>query len=62
MLAFYVQRDDIGIGGPWSEFMDYVMASLKSQDVKLILDGNSNSDSGYILVPCSFYYFYCNYY
>ncbi|GFQ02009.1 hypothetical protein PHJA_002344800 [Phtheirospermum japonicum] len=37
------QRDDIGIGGSWSEFVDYVAASLKSGDVKLILEGSSKS-------------------
>ncbi|XP_048335185.2 uncharacterized protein LOC125423812 [Ziziphus jujuba] len=36
-------RDDIGIGGSWSEFMDYVMASIKSQDAKLILEGGLNT-------------------
>ncbi|PON33766.1 U2 small nuclear ribonucleoprotein auxiliary factor-like protein [Parasponia andersonii] len=39
-------RDDLGIGGSWSEFMDYVLASFKSRDVKLILDGHSESDNG----------------
>ncbi|EXB40951.1 hypothetical protein L484_020685 [Morus notabilis] len=39
-------RDDIGIGDSWSEFMDYIMASLKSREVKLILDGHLNSDGG----------------
>ncbi|KAJ7945219.1 U2 small nuclear ribonucleoprotein auxiliary factor-like protein [Quillaja saponaria] len=37
-------RDNIGIGGSWSEFMDYVVNSMKSEDVKLILEGTSNSD------------------
>ncbi|GMN19052.1 hypothetical protein TIFTF001_042811 [Ficus carica] len=39
-------RDDVGIGGSWSEFMDYVTSSLKSRDVKLVLSGHSNSDTG----------------
>ncbi|KAL1556967.1 hypothetical protein AAHA92_12514 [Salvia divinorum] len=34
-------RDDIGIGGSWSEFIDYITTSLKSGDVKLVLDGVS---------------------
>ncbi|XP_057492767.1 uncharacterized protein LOC130778262 [Actinidia eriantha] len=34
-------RDMIGIGGSWSEFIDYVIASIKSDDVKLILEGQS---------------------
>ncbi|KDO50708.1 hypothetical protein CISIN_1g0254382mg [Citrus sinensis] len=37
-------RDEIGIGGSWSEFIDYVVASIKSEDVKLILEGHSNAD------------------
>ncbi|KAK6125566.1 hypothetical protein DH2020_040688 [Rehmannia glutinosa] len=36
-------RDDIGIGGSWSEFLDYVTTSLKSGDVKLIMEGLSTS-------------------
>ncbi|KAJ0972089.1 hypothetical protein J5N97_020048 [Dioscorea zingiberensis] len=31
-------RDDVGIGGSWSEFLDYLIASLSSEDVKLVLD------------------------
>ncbi|KAL0378228.1 UNVERIFIED_CONTAM: hypothetical protein Sradi_3128300 [Sesamum radiatum] len=31
-------RDDIGIGGSWSEFIDYVTTSLKSGDVKLVME------------------------
>ncbi|MED6173397.1 hypothetical protein PIB30_058929 [Stylosanthes scabra] len=38
-------RDIIGIGGSWSEFVDYFVASLKSEDLKLVLDANSNSNS-----------------
>lgn len=34
-------RDDIGIGGSWSDFVDYVTTSLKSGDVKLVMDGVS---------------------
>ncbi|KAF6167131.1 hypothetical protein GIB67_029769 [Kingdonia uniflora] len=30
-------RDDIGVGGSWSEFVDYLIASMKSVDVKLLL-------------------------
>jgi len=36
--------DIIGIGGSWSEFADYFVNSLKSQDLKLVLEPNSNSD------------------
>ncbi|XP_008227406.1 PREDICTED: uncharacterized protein LOC103326933 [Prunus mume] len=37
-------RDSIGIGGSWSDFIDYLIASVKSEDVKLVLEGHSNSD------------------
>ncbi|GMP26406.1 hypothetical protein CsSME_00002852 [Camellia sinensis var. sinensis] len=37
-------RDMIGIGGSWCEFMDYLVASIKSDDVKLILDGQPRAD------------------
>ncbi|GAB4848259.1 hypothetical protein Ancab_002926 [Ancistrocladus abbreviatus] len=36
-------RVDIGIGGSWSEFMDYVISSLTSDNVKLVLEGNPKS-------------------
>lgn len=29
-------RDSIGIGGSWSDFMNYVISSLKSKDVKFV--------------------------
>ncbi|KAK2384877.1 U2 small nuclear ribonucleoprotein auxiliary factor protein [Trifolium repens] len=37
-------RDIIGIGGSWSEFADYFVNSLKSEDLKLVLETDSNSD------------------
>lgn len=37
-------RDSIGIGGSWSEFIDYVVASVKSEDVKFVLEGGSDSE------------------
>ncbi|XP_058097391.1 uncharacterized protein LOC131242642 isoform X2 [Magnolia sinica] len=41
-------RDVIGVGGSWSEFIDYLIASMSSDGVKLVLGAlpNSNSDSG----------------
>lgn len=36
-------RDSIGIGGSWSEFIDYFVASIKSEDVKLVLHGQLDS-------------------
>lgn len=37
-------RDIVGIGGSWSDFADYFLTSLKSQDLKLVLEPDSNSD------------------
>ncbi|KAL4590480.1 hypothetical protein LXL04_003410 [Taraxacum kok-saghyz] len=37
-------RDDTGIGGSWSEFLEYLVNSIKFGDVKLILEGKSKSD------------------
>lgn len=34
-------RDRTGIGGSWSDFVDYLIASVKSEDVKLVMDGQS---------------------
>lgn len=31
-------RDDVGIGGSWFDFVEYLIASLSSEDVKLVLD------------------------
>ncbi|XP_010911452.1 uncharacterized protein [Elaeis guineensis] len=39
-------RDDIGIGGTWSEFVDYLLSSLSAGDVKLIMSGQPTSGSG----------------
>ncbi|XP_073100869.1 uncharacterized protein [Elaeis guineensis] len=38
-------RDDIGIGGTWSEFVDYLLSSLSAGDVKLIMSGQPTSGS-----------------
>uniref|UniRef100_A0A1J3K4A1 Uncharacterized protein n=1 Tax=Noccaea caerulescens TaxID=107243 RepID=A0A1J3K4A1_NOCCA len=37
-------RDTVGIGGSWSEFLDYTVASLKSDNVKLLLGDNTVSN------------------
>ncbi|KAK7358812.1 hypothetical protein VNO77_00751 [Canavalia gladiata] len=37
-------RDIVGIGGSWSEFADYFVMSLESEDLKLVLEANSKSD------------------
>ncbi|XP_048499102.1 uncharacterized protein LOC104894556 isoform X4 [Beta vulgaris subsp. vulgaris] len=39
-------RDSIGIGGSWSDFINYVIASLKSKDVKLVMDWQPKSSVG----------------
>ncbi|KAK4758993.1 hypothetical protein SAY87_020294 [Trapa incisa] len=40
-------RDDVGMGGSWSEFIDYFLSSLKSEDVRLVLEGLSGSGAAY---------------
>ncbi|XP_024196025.1 uncharacterized protein LOC112199212 [Rosa chinensis] len=37
-------QDNIGVRGTWSEFIDYLVNSIKSKDTKLVLEGPSNSD------------------
>lgn len=37
-------QDSIGIGGTWSEFIDYLVMSIKSEDAKLVLEGHSTSE------------------
>ncbi|KAL8132991.1 uncharacterized protein LOC141712325 isoform X2 [Apium graveolens] len=37
-------RDTIGIGGPWSEFVAYVIASIQSEETKLVFEGKSEDD------------------
>ncbi|WVZ24572.1 hypothetical protein V8G54_003116 [Vigna mungo] len=44
-LLASLSRDIVGIGGSWSEFANYFITSLKSQDLKLVLEANSNSDA-----------------
>ncbi|TXG60332.1 hypothetical protein EZV62_014905 [Acer yangbiense] len=44
-------RDDIGIGGSWSDFIEYLSASIKSEDVKLVFQTNSHSDVQFYHVP-----------
>jgi hypothetical protein len=39
-----MQRDCIGIGGSWAEFVEYLVASFKAEDVKLVLEKLSDSD------------------
>lgn len=47
-LYVVTQRDDIGIGGTWSEFVDYLISSLSVGDVKLIMSGQPTSGFGKI--------------
>ncbi|KAK8333087.1 hypothetical protein V6Z12_A10G181400 [Gossypium hirsutum] len=37
-------RDSVGIGGSWSEFIHYLVASIKSEDVKLLLEALPDSN------------------
>ncbi|KAL6498073.1 hypothetical protein OROGR_028470 [Orobanche gracilis] len=46
-LVISMARDDIGIGGSWSDFVDYVTTSLKSGDVKLIMEGSRSGGANY---------------
>ncbi|KAL0721370.1 hypothetical protein Bca4012_035969 [Brassica carinata] len=39
-------RDTVGIGGSWSEFLEYTIASLKSENVKLLLGGDHSVSKG----------------
>lgn len=43
VLQLEDMRDNIGIGGSWSEFVDYVIASIKSEELKLVMEGPSSS-------------------
>jgi hypothetical protein len=52
-----LQRDIIGIGGSWSEFADYFVNSLKSEDLKLVLETNSNSDGKQYAYHATFCFF-----
>ncbi|KAF5190811.1 U2 small nuclear ribonucleoprotein auxiliary factor-like protein [Thalictrum thalictroides] len=38
-------KDDIGLGGSWDEFIDYLMKSINSDNVKIVLDGSTVSAS-----------------
>lgn len=37
-------RDNIGIGGPWSEFLEYLITSINSRDTKIVFEGQSTAD------------------
>lgn len=52
------QRDTIGIGGPWSEFVAYVVASIQSEETKLVFEGKSEDDGEYIIkvLVCNDYF------
>ncbi|KAA3479763.1 U2 small nuclear ribonucleoprotein auxiliary factor-like protein [Gossypium australe] len=41
---FFIDRDSVGIGGSWSEFIHYLVASIKSEDVKLLLEALPDSN------------------
>lgn len=48
-MQYYSQRDTIGIGGPWSEFVAYVVASIQSEETKLVFEGKSEDDGEYFI-------------
>lgn len=54
----YSQRDTIGIGGPWSEFVAYVSASIQSEETKLVFEGKSEDDGEYSIkvLICNYYF------
>ncbi|XWS44693.1 hypothetical protein CRYUN_Cryun15aG0069600 [Craigia yunnanensis] len=43
VLQLEDMRDSVGIGGSWSDFIHYLVASIKSEDVKLLLETLPNS-------------------
>ncbi|XP_052309296.1 uncharacterized protein LOC7466854 isoform X2 [Populus trichocarpa] len=47
-------RDCIGIGGSWAEFVEYLVASFKAEDVKLVLEKLSDSDARDAMANMSF--------
>lgn len=48
-MQYHSQRDTIGIGGPWSEFVAYVVASIQSEETKLVFEGKSEDDGEYFI-------------
>ncbi|KAK8959502.1 hypothetical protein KSP40_PGU021092 [Platanthera guangdongensis] len=40
-----ILRDETGIGGSWNDFVRYLLVSLSTGDVKLILDGQANLET-----------------
>lgn len=41
-----MQRDAVGIGGPWEEFVSYVRAAFASENVKLLLGAPASALGG----------------
>lgn len=39
-----MQKDDVGVGGSWLDFLNYLVSSVSSSNVKLVLEGPANSD------------------
>ncbi|CAN6476002.1 unnamed protein product [Victoria cruziana] len=37
-------KDDVGVGGSWLDFLNYLVSSVSSSNVKLVLEGPANSD------------------
>ncbi|XP_031501368.1 uncharacterized protein LOC116264981 isoform X2 [Nymphaea colorata] len=37
-------KDDVGVGGSWLDFLNYLVSSISSSNVKLMLEGPAKSD------------------
>jgi hypothetical protein len=52
------KRDDIGIGGSWSDFLDYLKSSLSSGEVKLLFAADQLRKSPGMPPTCSIFPYY----
>ncbi|KAG9132921.1 hypothetical protein Leryth_022690 [Lithospermum erythrorhizon] len=43
VLELEDMREIVGVGGPWCDFVDYMKDSFTSEDLKLVLEGQSKS-------------------
>lgn len=46
-ISEMTQRDEVGIGGSWSEFLVYLRAALVSDNVKLVFSGPASAVDGH---------------
>lgn len=54
---FFQQRDETGVGSSCSEFLDYLIASLSSEDVRLVFGGTINRFRPALLINLYLEYF-----